>query len=239
MRFCTFTATSALLRSGLEGRVQLTSSQPFHLSLFAHSPPLKMPTIQRQRLSILPSIRPLVVQIIRYPPDQPLFWHDKTALCDNLEGEELFKKYPSADINEPAPHIPPGSGTGWPQQASPTLTWVPRQTIQIVQFTFTTVGQTLALSSTWSTMASLTYLPGNDQTALPPSHSDVFCKTIYFFMTHGHYGIFCHFCVRHISAVISIGVSCSPDWVYSPFLLSGGRQIHRPGRSFCIPSRLR
>jgi hypothetical protein len=51
----------------------------------------------------------IVLQVrLRYLPGQPLFWHDETAsqgaLCD--KGEELFKKYLSVDINEPAPHIP-------------------------------------------------------------------------------------------------------------------------------------
>jgi len=29
-----------------------------------------------------------------------------------IEDEEFFEKYPSADLNEPVPHIPPGFGTG-------------------------------------------------------------------------------------------------------------------------------
>jgi hypothetical protein len=132
-----------------------------------------------------------------------------------IEDEELFKKYPGADINKPAPHIPSGFGTGWPQQASLTLTWVPCQTIRIVQFTFTTVGPTLALSSTWSTMA-LIYLPGNDQTALPPSHSDVFescpdCKTFYFLSrmdTTASFFVLAYSLLSH-QRVISIGVLCS------------------------------
>jgi hypothetical protein len=29
-----------------------------------------------------------------------------------IEDEEFFEKYPSVDLNEPVPHIPPGFGTG-------------------------------------------------------------------------------------------------------------------------------